>query len=283
MKTAILYLFLLLSHWSNGQKLSGNWQGACSITDTSNPLLASSSWIYLDMSIVKGMIDGKMRHENSLEGQYYLYDIVGKVLENGHLEINETRLGHKSKNAIPSDKQQFDFEYDTKKGYLLGKSKDGKSMLTLYRANFNISENTPNILPINQLAKFQQDLADGLSSPEKRLEELRAFKFEPIYFEYDKDIIQAQYELYLIEMIRMVKSHSDLRILITGHTDSDGSDAYNISLSKRRAASLERFFEAHGLPKSRVEIDFKGENEPVDRNDTSAGKQKNRRVDFRFI
>ncbi len=282
MKTAILFLFLLLSHWSNGQKLSGTWQGACSTTDASNPILASSTWIYLDMSIVKGMIDGKMRHENSV-GQFYIYDIVGKVLENGHLEIKETRIGVKSKNAVPIEKQQFDFEYDAKKGYLLGKSNDGKSTLTLYRATFNISENTPNILPINQLAKFQQELQDGLSSPEKRLEELRAFKFEPIYFEYDKDNIQEQYEAYLIEMIRMVKSHSDLRILITGHTDSDGSDAYNIELSKRRAAALVRFFEKNGLAKSRVEIDFKGEKEPVDRNDTDTGKQKNRRVDFRFI
>ena len=282
MKTALLFLFLLLSHWSNGQKLSGTWQGACSTTDASNPILASSTWIYLDMSIVKGMIDGKMRHENSV-GQFYIYDIVGKVLENGHLEIKETRIGVKSKNAVPIEKQQFDFEYDAKKGYLLGKSNDGKSTLTLYRATFNISENTPNILPINQLAKFQQELQDGLSSPEKRLEELRAFKFEPIYFEYDKDNIQEQYEAYLIEMIRMVKSHSDLRILITGHTDSDGSDAYNIELSKRRAAALVRFFEKNGLAKSRVEIDFKGEKEPVDRNDTDTGKQKNRRVDFRFI
>jgi outer membrane protein OmpA-like peptidoglycan-associated protein len=282
MKTAILFLFLLLSHWSNGQKLSGTWQGACSTTDASNPILASSTWIYLDMSIVKGMIDGKMRHENSV-GQFYIYDIVGKVLENGHLEIKETRIGVKSKNAVPIEKQQFDFEYDAKKGYLLGKSNDGKYTLTLYRATFNISENTPNILPINQLEKFQQELEDGLSSPEKRLEELRAFKFEPIYFEYDKDNIQEQYEAYLIEMIRMVKSHSDLRILITGHTDSDGSDAYNIDLSKRRAAALVRFFEKNGLAKSRVEIDFKGEKEPVDRNDTDTGKQKNRRVDFRFI
>jgi outer membrane protein OmpA-like peptidoglycan-associated protein len=189
----------------------------------------------------------------------------------------------KSKNAVPIEKQQFDFEYDAKKGYLLGKSNDGKYTLTLYRATFNISENTPNILPVPQLATFQQELIDGLSSPEKRKEELRAFKFEPIYFEYDKDIIQKQYEDYLIEMIRMVKSHSDLRILITGHTDSDGSDAYNIELSKRRAAALVRFFEKNGLAKSRVEIDFKGEKEPVDRNDTDTGKQKNRRVDFRFI
>ena len=282
MKRFLLLLFILISISSNGQKLSGTWQGGSFVTNPSNPLTVSTSWVYLDITIVKGMIDGKMRHENSV-GQYYIYEIVGKVLENGHLEIKETRLGVKSKNAVPIEKQQFDFEYDAKKGYLLGKSNDGKYTLTLYRATFNISENTPNILPINQLEKFQQELEDGLSSPEKRLEELRAFKFEPIYFEYDKDNIQEQYEAYLIEMIRMVKSHSDLRILITGHTDSDGSDAYNIDLSKRRAAALVRFFEKNGLAKSRVEIDFKGEKEPVDRNDTDTGKQKNRRVDFRFI
>ncbi len=283
MKKAFLLLFLMMSYCSNGQKLSGTWQGGSFITDPSNPITSSLHWVYLDITIIKGMIDGKMRHENNSEGQYYIYDIVGKVLENGHLEIKETRLGYKSKNAVPAIKQQFDFEFDTKKGYLLGRSIDNKSTLTLYKAAFNISENTPNILPLNQLAKFEQDLKDGLSSPEKRKEELRAFKFEPIYFEYDRDIIQSEYEAYLNEMIRMVKSHSDLRILITGHTDSDGSDAYNIDLSKRRAAALVHFFETHGLQPSRVEIDFKGEKEPVGKNDTDAGKQKNRRVDFRFI
>ena len=246
MKKAFLLLFLMMSYCSNGQKLSGTWQGGSFITDPSNPITSSLHWVYLDITIIKGMIDGKMRHENNSEGQYYIYDIVGKVLENGHLEIKETRLGYKSKNAVPAIKQQFDFEFDTKKGYLLGRSIDNKSTLTLYKAAFNISENTPNILPLNQLAKFEQDLKDGLSSPEKRKEELRAFKFEPIYFEYDRDIIQSEYEAYLNEMIRMVKSHSDLRILITGHTDSDGSDAYNIDLSKRRAAALVHFFETHG-------------------------------------
>ncbi|MEI8116025.1 MAG: OmpA family protein [Flavobacteriia bacterium] len=282
MKLVLLFLFVLITIWSNGQKLSGTWQGGSFITNPSNPTTASASWVYLDITIVKGMIDGKMRHENS-EGQYCIYDLVGKVLENGHLEINETRLGFKSKNAVETEIQQFDFEYDAKKGYLFGKSKDNKSTLTLYKAVFNINENTPNILPVPQLAKFQQELMDGLSSPEKRMEELRTFKFEPIYFEYDKDNIQAQYESYLIEMIRIVKSHSDLRILITGHTDSDGSDSYNVQLSKRRATALVRFFELNGLAKSRLEIDFKGEKEPIDRNDTDDGKQKNRRVDFRFI
>lgn len=277
-------IVFFLGFWAPvfGQKLSGSWQGLCSCVTVDKPTV-SASWIYLDMNIVKGMIDGKIRHENGIENQYYLMEINGKTLENGHLEITETKLGLKSKNAIPEEKQQYNFEFDAKKGYLVGKSKNGQCTLTLYKASFNILENTPNILPLNQLIKFQQELEDGLSSPEKRKEELRSFKFEPIYFEYNKDQIQPKYEAYLLEMIRMVKSHSDLRILITGHTDSDGSDAYNVQLSKRRAASLLRFFETHGLESSRVEIDFKGEKEPVDRNDTDEGKQRNRRVDFRFI
>ena len=81
----------------------------------------------------------------------------------------------------------------------------------------------------------------------------------------------------------MVKSHSDLRIEITGHTDADGSDAYNLALSKKRSEALLSFFSANGLPKDRVVIQYKGEKEPVDQNQTDEGKQRNRRVDFRFI
>jgi OOP family OmpA-OmpF porin len=81
----------------------------------------------------------------------------------------------------------------------------------------------------------------------------------------------------------MVKSHSDLRIKITGHTDADGSDRYNEKLSQKRAKALIQFFENNGLEKSRVVIDFKGEKQPVDSNKTPEGKQRNRRVDFTFI
>lgn len=84
-------------------------------------------------------------------------------------------------------------------------------------------------------------------------------------------------------MIRVVDGHTDLRIKVTGHTDADGSDEYNIELSKKRAQSLIDFFVANGLSKDRIEIDFKGEKAPIDSNDTPEGKQHNRRVDFSFI
>jgi len=81
----------------------------------------------------------------------------------------------------------------------------------------------------------------------------------------------------------MILSHSDLRILVIGHTDSDGSDHYNKSLSKRRAESIIQFFTNSGLRRDRIVIDFKGESSPVESNKTTEGRSRNRRVDFRFI
>jgi outer membrane protein OmpA-like peptidoglycan-associated protein len=153
----------------------------------------------------------------------------------------------------------------------------------LYQSKGEISKDKTAYLPKEWLQRFEQELKDGVSAPNIRKQELQLFEFQPIYFDYDKALIRPEYESYLKELIRMVKSHSDLRIQITGHTDADGSDVYNLDLSARRAKALLNFFEQHGLPKDRVEIQFKGEAEPVDNNDNEKGKQKNRRVDFRFI
>ena len=85
-------------------------------------------------------------------------------------------------------------------------------------------------------------------------------------------------------MIEVIAEHSDLRIKITGHTDPDGSDAYNNELSKKRAQAIQDFFVKNGLNADKLVIDFKGEKELINPRDQSEnGKQLNRRVDFIFI
>ena len=128
-----------------------------------------------------------------------------------------------------------------------------------------------------------RDYHNGLSAPMKRIEELKNFSFEPIYFDYDKFNIKEEYHSQLNEIKKIILSHSDLRILVIGHTDSDGSNAYNDVLSKKRAESIIKFFTTKGLRRDRIVIDFKGETDPVDSNATAEGKSKNRRVDFKFI
>jgi len=74
---------------------------------------------------------------------------------------------------------------------------------------------------------------------------------------------------------------SRLKVLIVGHTDSDGDDATNMDLSRRRAASVKAALASEfKIDASRMDTDGKGESQPIDKNDNAAGKANNRRVEF---
>ena len=79
----------------------------------------------------------------------------------------------------------------------------------------------------------------------------------------------------------MLKENADMKVKIVGHTDSDGVDAANLDLSKRRSASVKAALaKEFGIDENRMETDGKGESQPVDKNDSPAGKANNRRVEF---
>ena len=79
----------------------------------------------------------------------------------------------------------------------------------------------------------------------------------------------------------MLVENKDLKVQIVGHTDSDGEDAANLDLSKRRAASVKAALTREfAIDAGRMDTDGKGESQPVDGNNTPAGKANNRRVEF---
>ncbi len=75
----------------------------------------------------------------------------------------------------------------------------------------------------------------------------------------------------------------NLRLRVEGHTDSRGSDEYNLDLSDRRAASVRTYLIDRGVPPSALESQGFGERRPIDSNDNSEGRQNNRRVEFNAI
>lgn len=102
-----------------------------------------------------------------------------------------------------------------------------------------------------------------------------------ILFDVNSDAIKIQSAPTLDEIGTMLQDHPDLRISIEGHTDSDGEEAFNLELSERRAASVKRYLvETYEIDPSRLETAGFGESRPVASNDTSEGKQKNRRVEL---
>ncbi len=102
-----------------------------------------------------------------------------------------------------------------------------------------------------------------------------------ILFDVNADKIKPESFGTLKEIAQVLKDNPAVKVKITGHTDSDGADAANLDLSKRRATavknSLSRDF---GIDASRMETDGKGASQPVSPNSSAEGKANNRRVEF---
>ena len=73
--------------------------------------------------------------------------------------------------------------------------------------------------------------------------------------------------------------YPDRSIAIEGHTDSVGTEAFNFTLSQRRAAAVQTFLANQGVAQSRMRAVGKGESSPIASNDSSTGRQQNRRVE----
>jgi len=104
-----------------------------------------------------------------------------------------------------------------------------------------------------------------------------------LFFVFGKTIILPESEESLNYLYRMLESHPNIRIRITGHTDSVGSDEDNQILSEGRANSVCQNMIDRGIDPARIEAEGKGESMPIDTNDTEEGRQHNRRVEFMII
>jgi OOP family OmpA-OmpF porin len=102
-----------------------------------------------------------------------------------------------------------------------------------------------------------------------------------IQFESGSDKVKPESYGTLKEIATVLKENPTVRVKIIGHTDSDGDDATNLDLSKRRAEAVKKALTTEfGIEASRLETDGKGESQPADVNTTPAGKANNRRVEF---
>ena len=70
---------------------------------------------------------------------------------------------------------------------------------------------------------------------------------------------------------------------ISGHTDSRGTRARNMTLSKERAESVKSWLVSNGIESSRIETEGYGPDKPIDTNDTDEGRLRNRRIEFKRI
>jgi outer membrane protein OmpA-like peptidoglycan-associated protein len=128
-------------------------------------------------------------------------------------------------------------------------------------------------LMASALARAQQRGATRGGSPPKA----RIFHFA--YNRFDL-LLDDKARTYLTEVIQFMRQQPAARLLITGHTDNIGNAQENLALSKKRAETMMDFLEAFGLPRSRIQLAYKGDSQPVATNDTDQGRAQNRRVEL---
>ncbi len=155
----------------------------------------------------------------------------------------------------------------------------------LPNANF-VTGNTIDIdLAAN--ARFPTYITDivvsvGLDKLYDALMESGEFTTRGILFAFDSDALLPESTPVLTDMVSTLENHPELAIVIEGHTDSVGDDAYNLDLSERRAGAVVAYLVENGIDASRLQAAGKGETEPVADNATPEGRQQNRRVVVRL-
>lgn len=104
-----------------------------------------------------------------------------------------------------------------------------------------------------------------------------------VHFDTNKSDVKGTSATTLAKMVDIFKEYPDSNILVEGHTDSAGSDEYNMNLSKQRAESVTNYLTAQGIAASRLTTKWYGEEQPIGDNTTPEGKTKNRRVELAIV
>lgn len=106
---------------------------------------------------------------------------------------------------------------------------------------------------------------------------------DPIYFNFDSHLLSAESRETLSNHARWLDKNRKSRIIIEGHTDERGADAYNLALGEKRAFAAKRYIEILGITSDRMETISYGEEKPAVNSHDEAAWSKNRRVEFVII
>lgn len=104
-----------------------------------------------------------------------------------------------------------------------------------------------------------------------------------ILFDFDSANLKVNAKDNVKSLAGSLEKYPDTEIKVIGHTDSKGTETYNMSLSERRAAAVKAYAVAQGVPSSRLTTVGKGFSEPIADNATDAGRAANRRVEIVIV
>ena len=144
------------------------------------------------------------------------------------------------------------------------------------QADGYISDNRSVTLIANQTVNVSFNLRDALR-------EGAVLSFDNIYFASGSATLKPESFSILDSVAILLRDNPNARVQIAGHTDSDGSESFNQTLSENRAQSVYRYLVSKGITGNRLTTIGYGESMPVVPNNSAANKAKNRRIEFTVL
>ncbi len=141
----------------------------------------------------------------------------------------------------------------------------------------------------NKMDKQAKKIEEEVPGAEvKRVDDAIVVTFEDgsgsgVHFATNKYNVDADSQQTLNKLIAVFREYPDTDIMVVGHTDSSGDDAYNMTLSKNRANAVTNYITSNGISAGRLTTNWFGETKPLHDNGTAAGRAKNRRVNVAIV
>jgi outer membrane protein OmpA-like peptidoglycan-associated protein len=137
----------------------------------------------------------------------------------------------------------------------------------------------------SQEQEFRKELARETQTRQVEIQRVRqdALKLvmpSEVMFPFDSAVLQPGYEATLRKIADVLIDYPESQATVTGFTDSQGAEAYNLDLSKRRAEAVRTALINNGVAPNRLIAQGRGEADPLGDNTTAAGRQMNRRVEI---
>jgi outer membrane protein OmpA-like peptidoglycan-associated protein len=109
----------------------------------------------------------------------------------------------------------------------------------------------------------------------------RTIILDDVLFDFDRSTIKPEAAQILDRLVAFMNENKDKKAFLAGHTDSIGTEAYNLKLSERRVNSVRDYVVKKGVEGGRISGQGFGESKPIADNKTAAGRAKNRRVEIK--
>lgn len=164
-------------------------------------------------------------------------------------------------------------------GTIIGKAAGNKTLGTILGA---VIGGAAGAIIGRDMDKQAEDIKNDIPGAKvERVEEGIKVEFnEKILFDFSKSEIGDAAKVNLNKLVAVLNKYPNTNIEVQGHTDSRGTDEYNMGLSERRASTVENYLITNGIASGRITTKGFGESAPAYTNDTQEGMAQNRRVEF---